>query len=151
MEFLMAMRHLFLDYVLAGDKEVIPVADRTISRDRLHAHYGNSKVAKHFAVWSLISSSLKTDADKRVFFSTKSPVAGWDKVASCHCAETQGAKLLLSRQVLSAGLRSSKDPAIVIGEIVELLAALDEVGIPVHEEFIWLHLCGQPPRRLRVY
>ena len=30
-------------------------------------------------------------------------------------------------------------PATVIGEIVELLAALDEVGIPVHEEFIWLH------------
>ena len=89
MEFLMAMRHLRLDSVLSGDKEEVPVADRTISRDRLNAHYGNSKVAKYFAVWSLISSSLKIDADKRVFFSTKSPVASWDRVASFHRAETQ--------------------------------------------------------------
>ena len=96
MEFLMAMQHLHLDSVLSVDKEEIPVADRTISRDRLNAHYGNSKVAKYFAVWSLISSSLKTDADKTVFFSTKSPVAGWDRVASFHRAETQGAKLLLN-------------------------------------------------------
>ena len=102
------------------------------------AHYGNSNVAKHFIVWSLISSSLKTDADKRVCFSAKSPVASWDRVASFPCAETQGAKLLLSRQVLSARLQPRKDPAIIIGEIVELLAVLDEVGIPVHEEFIWL-------------
>ena len=38
MEFLMAMPHLRLDSVLAGDKNEILVADRTISRDRLHAH-----------------------------------------------------------------------------------------------------------------
>ena len=66
----MVMRHLRLGSGLSGDKEEIPVADRTISRDCLNAHCGDSKVAKHFAVWSLISSSLKTDADKRVFFST---------------------------------------------------------------------------------
>ena len=70
------MRHLRLDFVFAGDKEEIPSADGTISRDYLHTHYGNSKIAKHFDVWSLISSSLKTDNDKRVFFTTKSPVAG---------------------------------------------------------------------------
>ena len=76
----MAIRHLRLDYVLSGDKEDVHVADRTISRDRLNAHYGSSKVAKHFAVWTLISSSLKTNADKGVFFCTKSPVARWDRV-----------------------------------------------------------------------
>ena len=74
MVFLMAMRHLRLDSVLSGDKEEALVADRTISRDRLNAHFGNSKVAKHFAVWSLISSSLKTDADK-LFYSVQSH--GW--------------------------------------------------------------------------
>ena len=100
----MAIRHLRLDSVLSGDKEEVAVVDRTTSRDRLSAHYGNSKVAKHFAIWSLISSSLKTYANKRVFFITKSPVAGWDKVASFHCAEIHGAKLLLSRKVLSARL-----------------------------------------------
>ena len=68
MEILMAMRHLRLDYVLAGDKEEVPGVDRTISRDRLHAHYVNFKVAKYFAIWRLVSSSLKTDSDKRVFF-----------------------------------------------------------------------------------
>ena len=145
MEFLMAMRHLSLDSVLSGDKEEVPAMDRTISRDCLNAHFGKAKVAKHFAVWSLISSSLKTDADKRVFFSTKSPVAGWERVASFRRAETQGAKLLFSRKVLSARLQPGKDPAIVIGEIVELLAALDEVGIPVHEEFIWLHFVDKLP------
>ena len=101
MELIMAMRHLRLDSVLSGDKEEFPVADKTISHDRLNEHYGNSKLAKHFAVWSLISSSLNTDADKLVFFSAKSPVADWDRVASFHRAETQGAKLLLSRQVLT--------------------------------------------------
>ena len=145
MELLMAMRHLRLDYVLSGDKEEVPVADRTISRDRLNAHFGKSKVAKHFAVWSLLSSSLKSDPDKRVFFSTKSPVAGWERVAYFHRAETQGAKLLLTRKVLSARRQPGKDPAIVIGEIVELLAALDEVAIPVHEEFIWLHFVDNLP------
>ena len=69
MEFLMTMRHLSVDNVLSGDKEEVPVVDGTISRDRLNAHYGNSKIAKHFAVWSLILSSLKTNADKRVVFS----------------------------------------------------------------------------------
>ena len=139
MEFLVVMRHLRLDSVLSGDKEEVPVADRTISRGRLNAHYGNSKVAKHFAVWSLISSSLKTDTDKRVNFSTKSPVAGWEIVASFHPAETQGAKLLLSRKVLSARLQPGEDPAIVIGEIV------DQLRISVHEEFIWLHFVDNPP------
>ena len=75
------------------------------------------------------------------FFCTKSPVAGWDRVAYFNRAETQGAKLLLNRQVLSARLQPGKDPAIVIGEIMELLATLDEVGIPWHGEFIWLHYC----------
>ena len=145
MEVLMAMRHLRLDSVLSGGKEKVPVTDRAISRDRLNAHYGNSRAAKHFAVWSLVSSSLKTDVDKRVFFSTKSPVAGWDRVAYFHRAETQGAKVLLSRQVINARLQLGKDPAIVIGEIMELLAALDEVGIPVHEEFIWLHFVDNLP------
>ena len=72
-----------------------------------------------------------------VFFNTKSSVVGWDRIASFHRAETQGAKLFLSGQVISARFQPGKGPAIVIGEIVELLAALDEVGIPVHEKFIW--------------
>ena len=50
MEFLMAMRHLRLDSALSGDKEEVPIANRTISRDRLNAQYDNSKAAKHFAV-----------------------------------------------------------------------------------------------------
>ena len=54
MESLMAIRHLRLDSVLSGDKEEVPVTERKIPRNRLNAHYGNSKVAKHFAVWSLI-------------------------------------------------------------------------------------------------
>ena len=145
MEFLKAMRHLRLDSVLSVDKEEVPVTDRTISGDCLNTHCGNSKVATDFAVWSLTSSSLETDAEKQVFFSTKSSVASWYRVASFHRAETQGAKLLLSRKVLSARLQPGKDPAIVIGEIVELLAALDEVGIPVHEEFIWLHFVDNLP------
>ena len=139
MEFIMAIRHLRPNLMLSGDKEKIPVADRKISRDRLNTHYGNSKVAKYFAVWSLISSSLRTDADKQVFLSTKPPVVGWDRVVSFHRAETQRAKLPLSRQVLIARPQPGKDPAIVIGEIVELLAALNEVGIPVHKEYIWLN------------
>ena len=61
----MGMRHLRLDSVLSVDKEEIPVADRTISRDRLNAHCGNSKVATHVAVWSLISSFI----DVRFHFS----------------------------------------------------------------------------------
>ena len=72
-------------------------------------------------------------------------MAGWDRVASFPRAETQEAKLPLSRQVLSARLRPGKDPAIVIGEIAELLAASDEVRIPVHEEFIWLHFVDNLP------
>ena len=39
---MMAMRHPRLDSVLSGDKEEVPVADRTISRARLDAHFGNS-------------------------------------------------------------------------------------------------------------
>ena len=67
-------------------------------------------------------------------------MAGWDRFASFHCARAQGEKLLLSRQVLlSARLQPGNDPVIVTGKIVELLAALDEVRKPVHEEFIWLH------------
>ena len=67
------------------------------------------------------------------------PVAGWDRVASFHRAATHGAKILPGRQVLSTRLQSDNYPAIIIGEVGELLAALDEVGIPVHKEFIWLH------------
>ena len=145
------MRHLRLNSVIDADKEEILVADRTISRDRSNAHGGNSKVAKHFAVWSPISSSPNRHADKQEYFGTKSPVTGWDRVASFHRAVTQGAKLLLSRQILSARLQPDKYPAIVIGEIVELLAALDEVGTPVREEFIWLHFVDNLPPLLRVY
>ena len=72
-------------------------------------------------------------------------MAGWDRVASIHRAKTQEAKLLLSRQVLSARLWPGEDPAIVIGAIMELLAALDEVGMSVHEEFIWLDFVANLP------
>ena len=78
-------------------------------------------------MWSLISSYLKTDADKRIFFRTKLPVTCWDRVASFHRTETQAVKLLLSRHVLSDHLQPGKHPAIVIGEVVELFVALDEV------------------------
>ena len=47
MEFLMAMQLFRLDSMLAGDKEESPVADRTISRYRLHARYFKSKEVKH--------------------------------------------------------------------------------------------------------
>ena len=90
--------------VLDGEKQEVPVADRAICQDCLHAHYGKSKVAKHFSVWSLTSSSLKTNADKRVFFTTKSAMTGWYRVTFFHRAETQGVKLLLRRQVLCARL-----------------------------------------------
>ena len=54
--------------------------------------------------------------------------------------------MFLSRQVLSTRLQPGNYPAIIIGEVVELLAALDEVGIPVHEEYIYLAaLCGNLP------
>ena len=49
MQFLMAMQHLRLDSVLDCEKEIL-VADRALSRDRLHAQYDKSKVVKHFAV-----------------------------------------------------------------------------------------------------
>ena len=94
MEFLMAMPHLRLDSVLSVDKEEVPVTDRTISRDCLNTHCGNSKVATHFAVWSLTSSSLKTDAEKQVFFSTKSSVASWDRVASFHRSSSLAERFL---------------------------------------------------------
>ena len=42
----MAMLNFRLDFVLSGENEEIPVEDRAISRDRLHAHYGQTKVAK---------------------------------------------------------------------------------------------------------
>ena len=61
-------------------------------------------------------------------FRTMSPVAGWERIASFYRTETHGAKLLLSRQEPSPSLQTGKDPAIMIGEIVEVLAALDEVG-----------------------
>ena len=64
---IMAMQHLHLDSVLDGGKEEIPVVNKAIFRYRLHAHHGKSKIAKYFALWSLISSSWKTDADKRDF------------------------------------------------------------------------------------
>ena len=46
-ELVVAMRHLHLDSVLDGEKDEVPVANRTLSRDRLHAHYSKSKLAKY--------------------------------------------------------------------------------------------------------
>ena len=47
----------------------------------------------------------------------------------------------------NAGDSTSKltDPTIVISKIVELLPALDEMGIPVLEEFTWLHFVDNLP------
>lgn len=87
----MAMQHPVLYPVLSSDKEEISIADMTISRDHLQAHYGKAEVAKHFAVWSFTTSVLRTNADKRVFFSTTSTVAGWETVASFHRTKPQGA------------------------------------------------------------
>ena len=61
MEFLMAMRHLRLDSVLSGDKEEIPVADRTISRDRLNALYGNIEGSEAFCC---LESDFKLAEDR---------------------------------------------------------------------------------------
>ena len=57
----------------------------------------------------------------------------------------QKPKELFTRQILSARLQPDEDRAIVIGEVVELHTALDEVGIPVHEESIWLHFVDNLP------
>ena len=130
--------------MLAGDKEESPVADRTKSRYRLHARYFNSQVVKHFAVWSLIPSSLKADADKREFLSTKLPVAGWDRVTIFHCPETQ--ELLRRRWVLSARLQPDQDPAIFIGEIEEqTVCCMRRGGNPSTRRICLAALWGQPP------
>jgi len=79
MELLMAMRDLSPNSVIDYVKEV-PVVDRAISCYRLKAFYGKGKVAKKdFAVWSMISIPLMIDADKRVFFNTKSLEADWGR------------------------------------------------------------------------
>ena len=70
---------------------------------------------------------------------------GQDCFCSVHRAEIQIAKLLVSRKVPSARLQPGKDLAIVIDEIGELLAALDEVGIPVHKEFFSLDFADNLP------
>ena len=73
-------------------------------------------------------------------------MTGRERVGSFHRVETQGAKLLLSRQVLSSRLQPNNEPAIVVGEVGKLLAAgLDKAGIPVHEEFIWLNFVDSLP------
>ena len=82
---------------------------------------------------------------------TKSPVAGRDMVSSIDRAETPGAKLLLSRQVLNARLQPSKSLAIVIDVFVELLAAPKEVVIAVHEEVHLGIICRHPSARSRVH
>ena len=131
---------------MRGNREEIPVNDKTIPRERSHAHYGEAQVAKHLAVYITISRVLKSDADKRVLLSTTSPVAGWERIATFHRTKTRGYKLFfLRRWLLSALLQPNKDLAIVIGEIIELLAALEEVGIPVHKEFTWLHFVDNLP------
>ena len=61
MEFLMSMRHLRLDSVLSGDKEEIPVADGTISRDRLNALCGNIEGTKAFCC---LESDFKLAEDR---------------------------------------------------------------------------------------
>ena len=76
MKFLMVMWHFHLHSVLDDEKEEIYVADRAIFCDRLHAHYNQTRKAKHFAVWSLILSALKTGADKQAFFQYK-VASGW--------------------------------------------------------------------------
>ena len=148
---IIAMRHLRIDSMLAGNKKEIPVTERSISPDRLHAHYGNSNVAKHFTMCSLISSLLKTDADIRICFSTKSPVAGWDRVASFYRAEIQGAKLLLSRQVLSAQLQPSKDPPIVIRRDHGIACRIRRVGNSRTRRVCLAAFRGQLPARLRAH
>ena len=48
----MTMRHFRLDSVLNHEEEEIHVADRVISCDHLHVYYGQTKLAKHFALGS---------------------------------------------------------------------------------------------------
>ena len=52
----MAIRHFPLDSVLDGEKGGIPVADSATFRVHLHAHWRQSKVAKHFSAWSLFQA-----------------------------------------------------------------------------------------------
>ena len=149
MEFLMAMRHLRLDSVLSGDKEEVPVADRTISRDRLNAHYGNSKVTKHFAVWSLISSSLKTDPDERVFFSTKSPVAGWDRVASFIVQKPKGRSSSLAERFLALAFSRVKILPSSSARSWNCLPHWARLEYCVRRVYL-AALCGQSSPRIRV-
>ena len=75
-------------------------------------------------------NALKVDdTDKRVFVITKSPVAEWGRVALSIAQRPKG------RSYYSAGRYL----------IVELLAAIDDVGIPVHGEFIWLYFVDNLP------
>ena len=153
MEFLMAMRHLRLDSVLSGDMEEIPVADRTISRDRLNAHYGNFEVAKYFAVWSLISSSLMTNADERVISSTKSPLAGWDRVSLLFIVQKpkEGAKLLLSKQLLVVAFGRVKRSCHRHRRDHRPACCIRRGGNTRAQRVYLAAFCGQPPPRLRVY
>ena len=146
----MAMRHLRLDSVLFGDKEEVPVADRTISRDRLNAHYGNSKVTKHFAVWSLISSSLKTDPDERVFFSTKSPVAGWDRVASFIVQKPKGRSSSLAERFLALAFSRVKILPSSSARSWNCLPHWARLEYCVRRVYL-AALCGQSSPRIRVY
>ena len=65
----MAVWHLRLYFVLGHNKEEMSFADRMNPCERLYAHYGGVNVVKHFALWSLISSALNSDANKSVCFS----------------------------------------------------------------------------------
>ena len=144
MKFFIAMRRVRLDSVLAGDKKDISVTDRTISRDRLHAHHGNSKVAKHFTMYGVWFQARRRQMLINEYFSVRS--RQW----------LVGTGLLLSivqqsmeRRYFSAGrfLALVFNRVTILDEVVELVVALDEVEVPVHEEFIWLHFVDNLPPR----
>ena len=136
MEFLMVMRHFSLDYALDGEKRKILFADKTIGREYLHAHYGQTKIAKHIAVWRLNSSVLKTDADERfLLYEVASTWLENDRLFPSHRdSKSEGAPKLTSSQRSASGKQRRRSST-----WRGLLAALDEVGIPVREQFICVY------------
>ena len=89
--------------MLGGNKEEMSFAERMNPCECLYAHYGGVIVAKYFALWSLISSALKSDADKRVcVFSTGSPVAELKTIISFTPSENARGQHIPPEQINSS-------------------------------------------------
>ena len=111
-------------FTRADECQDVNVGDPDCPMERLQDELGADIVISHLNAWQFLSSALKSEKDRDIFFRVNSPGVAWRSLVDTYSLKTQGASLALLHKLDSVQIGTNDDPTLKLLEMEDIALSL---------------------------